>query len=128
VPFGVYVTWWGAIAALASQVLVGMAFAVWVYGYAARTKTEAGFGVLFRLGIFPLFLFSGAFFPISNLGPVGEWVARLTPLWHGVNLSRMFTLDNVTWWLAAVNVTVLAVLTVFGWFWAVSGLEKRLVA
>ena len=60
--------------------------------------------MLFRLGIFPLFLFCGAFFPISNLGTVGEWVARCTPLWHGVNLSRMFALDNVTWWVAAVNV------------------------
>ena len=84
--------------------------------------------MLFRLGIFPLFLFSGAFFPVSNLGSVGEFVARLTPLWHGVNLSRMFALDNVTWWVAAVNVAYLSVLTVAGWFWAVSGLEKRLVS
>ena len=45
-----------------------------------------GFGILFRLGIFPLFLFSGAFFPISSLGTVGEWVARRTPLWQGVDL------------------------------------------
>ena len=97
-------------------------------GYATRVRTESGFGVLFRLMIFPMFLFSGAFFPIDNLGAVGAWVARLTPLWHGVNLSRMFALDNVTWWLAAVNVTVLVVLTALGWFWAVSGLEKRLVS
>ena len=55
-------------------------------------------------GVFPLFLFSGAFFPISNLGAVGAWVARLTPLWHGVNLSRMFMLDNVDWSVAAINV------------------------
>ena len=68
--------------------------------------------MLFRLGVFPLFLFSGAFFPITNLGPVLEWVARLTPLWHGVNLSRMFCLDTVDWSLAAVNVAVLVVLTV----------------
>jgi lipooligosaccharide transport system permease protein len=126
-PFGVYATWWGPIAAFAGQLLVGMAFAVWVYGYAARTRTESGFGVLFRLGIFPMFLFSGAFFPISNLGTVGAWVARCTPLWHGVNLSRMFALDHVTWWLAGVNVAVLAALTVAGWFWAVRGLERRLV-
>ena len=105
-----------------------MTFAVWVYGYATRVRTESGFGVLFRLGIFPMFLFSGAFFPISNLGTVGAWVARLTPLWHGVNLSRMFALDHVTWWLAVVNVAVLAGLTIAGWFWAVRGLEKRLVA
>ena len=57
--------------------------------------------MLFRLGVFPLFLFSGAFFPIANLGAVGEWVAKLTPLWQGVNLSRMFCIDNVDWPLAA---------------------------
>jgi lipooligosaccharide transport system permease protein len=127
-PFGVYATWWGAVAAFGSQILVGLTFATWVYGFSARLTSEEGFGVLFRLGIFPLFLFSGAFFPISNLGPVGEWIARLTPLWHGVNLSRMFALDNVTWWVAAVNVAVLVVLTLVGWRWAVTGLEKRLVS
>ena len=74
----------------ASQVLVGMVFAVWVFGVSARLKSEDGFGMIFRLGVFPLFLFSGAFFPVSNLGAVGETVARLTPLWQGVNLSRMF--------------------------------------
>jgi lipooligosaccharide transport system permease protein len=126
-PFGVYATWWGAIAAFGSQVLVGLAFAVWVYGFSCRLRSEEGFGLLFRLGVFPLFLFSGAFFPVSNLGTVGSWIARLTPLWHGVNLSRMFALDNVTWWIAAVNVAVLVSLTAVGWVWAVTGLEKRLV-
>jgi len=127
-PFGVYGSWWGPFAAFGSQLLVGMAFAVWVYGVSARLRSEEGFGVLFRLGVFPLFLFSGAFFPISNLGEVGSWVARLTPLWHGVNLSRMFSLDEVTWWLAGVNVSVLVVLLLLGWHWAVTGLERRLVA
>ena len=88
---------------------------------------RTGFGVLFRLGIFPLFLFSGAFFPVSNLGEVGATVARLTPLWHGVNLSRMFCLDQVDWWVAAVNVAVLLAMTAFGWWWSVTGLTKRLV-
>jgi lipooligosaccharide transport system permease protein len=127
-PFGVYATWWGPIAAFASQVLVGMTFAVWVYGFSARLHSEEGYGVLFRLGVFPLFLFSGAFFPVSNLGDVGAWVARVTPLWHGVNLSRMFALDHVTWWVAAVNVAVLVVLGLVGWRWAVTGLERRLVS
>ena len=58
---------------------------------------------------------------------MGEWIAKLTPLWHGVNLSRMFCIDNVDWPLAAVNVAVLVALTVVGWFWSVSGLTKRLV-
>jgi lipooligosaccharide transport system permease protein len=127
-PFGVYGSWWGPVVAFACQLLVGMAFAVWVYGFSARLHSEEGYGILFRLGVFPLFLFSGAFFPISNLGPVGELIAVCTPLWQGVNLSRMFALDNVTWWVAALNVAYLSVLTFGGWFWAVSGLEKRLIS
>ncbi len=127
-PFGVYESWWGPLLAFAAQVLTGTAFATLVYGFSARLQSEEGFGVLFRLGVFPLFLFSGAFFPVTNLGDVGAWIARLTPLWHGVNLSRMFALDHVTWWVAGVNVAVLAVLCVGGWFWSVSGLTKRLVS
>jgi lipooligosaccharide transport system permease protein len=127
-PFGVYASWWGPFLAFLAQVLTGMAFALLVYGFTARLQSESAFGLLFRLGVFPLFLFSGAFFPVDNLGAVGSWVARLTPLWHGVNLSRMFALDNVTWWLAGVNVAVLLVLCVVGWSWSVTGLRKRLVS
>jgi len=127
-PFGVFETWWGPVLAFLSQVLVGMVFAALVYGWSARLRSEAGFGVLFRLGVFPLFLFSGAFFPIANLGDAGAWAARLTPLWHGVNLSRMFSVDVVDWSLALVNVLVLLALLVVGWFWSVSGLTKRLVS
>lgn len=125
-PFGVFETWWGAILAWLSQVLVGMTFATLVFGYSARLTSEEGFGLLFRLGVLPLTLFSGAFFPIANLGPVLEWVARLTPLWHGVSLSRMFCLDTIDWTLVAVHVVVLLGLSVLGWRWAVTGLDKRL--
>ena len=93
-PFGVFATWWGPILAWLSQVLVGFAFTTLVFAYSAWLKSEEGFGLLFRLGVIPLTLFSGAFFPISNLGPVLEWIARLTPLWHGVSLSRMFCVDH----------------------------------
>jgi len=127
-PFGVYESWWGPLLAFASQVLCGMTFATLIYAFATRTRSEEAFGVLFRLGVFPLFLFSGAFFPVSNLGDVGSTLARLTPLWQGVNLSRMFALDNVTWWVAGVNVAVLVVLMLLGWRWSVSGLTKRMTS
>lgn len=127
-PFGVFETWWGPFLAFAAQLLTGMAFAMLTYGYAARAKTEDVFGVLFRIAVVPLFLFSGAFFPITNLGDAGAWAARLTPLWHGVNLSRMFSLDTVDWSTAAINVVALAVLAAIGWRWSVTGLTKRLVS
>jgi lipooligosaccharide transport system permease protein len=130
-PFGVYQSWWGPPLAFVCQVLVGMAFAAITYAFTTRIKSEASFGLLFRLGVFPLFLFSGAFFPVDNLGPVGELVAKLTPLWHGVNLSRMFCITpspgGVDWTMAAVNVAYLVVLLVLGWHWAVSGLAKKLI-
>ena len=127
-PFGVFQSWWGPLVAFVTQVLVGMAFAALTYAYTTRIRSEQSFGLLFRLGVFPLFLFSGAFFPVDNLGQVGGFLARLTPLWHGVNLSRMFCLDVVDWSTAAINVTVLVVLLVAGWFWALAGLRKRLVS
>jgi lipooligosaccharide transport system permease protein len=127
-PFGVFESWWGPILAYLAQILVGMAFASLVYAITAGMKSEEGFGVIYRLGVFPLFLFSGAFFPISNLGDLGAWAARLTPLWHGVNLSRMFSLDQVDWSLAGVNALVLVALTVLGWWWSVARLTKRLVS
>jgi lipooligosaccharide transport system permease protein len=127
VPFGLFESWWGPILAYLSQILVGMSFATVVYGLSCRMQRETGFGVLFRLGVFPLFLFSGAFFPVSNLGDVGAVLARLTPLWHGVNLSRMFAIDNVDWGIAAINVAVLVAITAWGWRWSVSGITKRLI-
>ncbi len=126
-PFGVFETWWGPVLAFLSQVLVGMTFAALVYGWSARLRSEAGFGVLFRLGVFPLFLFSGAFFPISSLGWM-EQLAQATPLWHGVDLTRMLTLGEVDWSMAAVHVVYLVVLSLAGWFWAVRRLTARMVS
>ena len=126
-PFGVFASWWGALLAFGAQVLVGMAFAGLVYGVSVRLTSEEGFGVIFRLGVFPLFLFSGAFFPVTNLGDLGAWAARLTPLWHGVNLSRMLCLGTVDPSLAALHVAVLVVLCGVGWRWSVTGLAGRLV-
>jgi len=123
---GVYTSVAGALAAFAVQLLIGLAFAAPLYGFSAGLKSEEGFGVVYRLGIIPMSLFSGAFFPISNLGPVLEWVARFTPLWHGVDLTRMLVLGNVDAGLALVHLAVLAVLAVVGWWWAVRRLTERL--
>ncbi|NYG57340.1 lipooligosaccharide transport system permease protein [Nocardioides daedukensis] len=126
-PFGVFESWWGPILAFFVQVLVGMAFGTVIFGISARMTSEQGFGLIFRIGVVPLMLFSGAFFPISNLGVVLEWLARVTPLWHGVNLSRMLCLDTMDWSLAGIHLLVLVAVTAFGWWFAIRGLEKRMV-
>ena len=125
-PFGVFGSWWGPPLAWLATMLTGMAFATWTFAFSARVRSEAAFALIFRLGLIPLFLFSGAFFPISNLGPVLEWVARLTPLWHGVNLTRMLCLDTVDASTAAVHVLVLVVVLATGWYAALRVLARRL--
>ncbi len=125
-PFGVFATWWGPVLAWLATMLTGMAFATWTFAFSAHIKSEASFSLIFRLGLIPLFLFSGCFFPISNLGPVGELAARLTPLWHGVNLTRMLCLDTVDGPLALLNASLLVVVMVAGWFVAIRTLTRRL--
>jgi lipooligosaccharide transport system permease protein len=125
-PFGVFQSWWGPVLAWLATMLTGMAFATWTFAFSAHARSEASFGLIFRLGLIPLFLFSGSFFPIGNLGDFGAWVARCTPLWHGVNLTRMLCLDHVDVSTALVNVAVLVVVLVSGWFVAVRTLTRRL--
>jgi lipooligosaccharide transport system permease protein len=114
------------VAAFFVQILVGLSFAGIFFAYAATLKSEAGFAVIYRLLLMPLFLFSGAFFPIANLPAPLEWVARLTPLWHGVDLTRMLVLDRVDGQLALVHAAYLLALSAVGWWLAVWRLDKRL--
>jgi lipooligosaccharide transport system permease protein len=126
-PFGVFASVGGAVGAFVVSLLVGLAFATPVFGLSAGLKDESPFALVFRLGLMPLFLFSGAFFPISNLDGWLQALAKVTPLWHGVDLTRMLTVGDVDWSMAGIHVLYLSVLAVLGWFWAVRRLTRRMV-
>jgi lipooligosaccharide transport system permease protein len=81
--------------AIPVTVLVGLAFAAPMAAWAAHSENEMSFIAIFRFVILPMFLFSGTFFPISTLPTPLEVVAWLTPLWHGVTLSRDLTTGDV---------------------------------
>lgn len=125
--YGALHSWLGGVLAVGVSVLLGMAHAAPITGLAARMKSENGFSLIFRLGLLPMFLFSGAFFPIDRLPTAVAWVAYGTPIWHGVDLSRMLTLGQVAWWPAVGHVAYLAAWLVAGWVYAVSGFQRRLV-
>lgn len=127
-PFGVFSSVPGVIGAYFVQLLIGLAFAAPIYAFSAGLKDESAFALVFRLGMIPMFLFSGAFFPVSNLNRWMEALAKATPLWHGVDLTRMLTLGQVDWSMAAVHVTYLTVLAALGWRWAVRRLTHRMVS
>jgi lipooligosaccharide transport system permease protein len=117
----------GVLAAFVVQLFVGMAFATPLYGFSAGLKDQTAFALVYRVLIVPMFLFSGAFFPITNLPEVLQWVAMATPLWHGVDLTRMLTLGQVDGAAAAVHLAYLVTLVVVGWWWSVRRLTRRLV-
>jgi lipooligosaccharide transport system permease protein len=117
-----------AVLAIPVAVLVGLAFACPITAFAARQRNDSGFNVLFRFVITPLFLFSGTFFPVDRLPPVLRAVAFLTPLYHGVALTRALTLGRIEPLSAAVNVVVLAAFAVVGTALARRALDGRLVS
>jgi lipooligosaccharide transport system permease protein len=125
-PFGVFESWVGVLLAWPVTVLVGLSFAGVFHAFSTTVHSETGFSILYRLLVVPLFLFSGAFFPVSNLPTPLEWVARLTPLWHGVDLVRMLVLGDVRPAAAAVHLSYLVVLSLVGWVLAAWRLDKRL--
>lgn len=90
------------LAAVAPAILTGVALGAPIMAYTSWLEEDTGLSSLFRFGIIPLFLFSGTFFPISQLPDWLEPVAVITPLWHGVELSRAVALGvdtTLPWWL-----------------------------
>jgi len=98
--------------ALAPAVLTGIATTAMVSGFMASRRHDMALSGLFRFVIVPLFLFSGAFFPLSELPAVAEPIGRLNPVWHGVELTRALALDLPTllpWgWHVGVLLAVLS--------------------
>jgi lipooligosaccharide transport system permease protein len=125
-PFGVFESVPGVLVAFLAQLLIGLAFAAPLYALTAALRNESGFALVFRLGMIPMFLFSGAFFPVSNLDRWMEVLAKFTPLWHGVDLTRMLVLGRVDVSLALVHVAYLGVLALIGWALATRLLHRRL--
>ena len=84
-------------------VLTGLAFAVPTFALAARLENDNGFSILFRFVVTPLMLFSGTFFPIDQLPAWMQPLAWVTPLWHGVELSRDAATGTAPGWLGLAH-------------------------
>ncbi|MGH3447961.1 MAG: ABC transporter permease [Nocardioidaceae bacterium] len=124
--FGVLYSWWGGLLAVLVMVLLGLAHAAPIAGIAARMRSESGFALIFRLGLMPMFLFSGAFFPVTQLPDAITWLCYLTPIWHGVDLTRMLTLGTVSAWPALGHIAYLLAWLAAGWWYVITGFGRRL--
>jgi lipooligosaccharide transport system permease protein len=115
--------------AIPAAVLTGMAFACPIAAYSATQRTVEKFNAIFRFGITPLFLFSGTFYPVDQLPVPLQVVAWLTPLYHGVQLCRGFSLGTIgeNPGLALVNLLFLLVFIVVGTILTIRTVSARLV-
>ena len=104
----------GALLALPVAVLTGLAFATPIEAWAVTRTRDSSFAMIYRFGMIPMFLFSGTFFPVSQLPSWLQPVAYLTPLWHGVVLCRALSLGVATAGTAVGHIGYLAALAIAG--------------
>jgi lipooligosaccharide transport system permease protein len=105
---------WGVLAVPAA-VLCGSAFFAPLAAYSVTRDSEVSFPLIIRLGVMPLFLFSGTFFPVEQLPGWAQPVALASPLWHGVELARAATTGTVHAPAVAGHLVVLVTVLVLGW-------------
>jgi lipooligosaccharide transport system permease protein len=114
------------IFALPVAVLTGLAFAPALMAWAVTRTRDTSFSVLMRFLMIPLFLFSGTFFPVTQLPVWLRPVAYVSPLWHGVELCRALSLGTAGLASAAVHVGYLLVLAAAGFGAAQVTYRRRL--
>lgn len=120
-----------ALVALLPAVLGGLAFQATATAITARLEDETGLTTMFRFGILPMFLFSGTFFPVSQLPDFLEPVAIATPLFHAVELVRKVSLPDVGPQVVSsiplwVHLGYLGIMVCVAWWFAIHNLERRL--
>jgi lipooligosaccharide transport system permease protein len=123
--FGGVDSWWAPLAVPAT-VLTALAFAAPLAAFAATQDTDFRFPIIMRLGIVPLFLFSGTFFPVSQLPDWLQPFCWLSPLWHGVELCRGATTGSIDGRQAVANVAILVAIILAGSAWGVRTFARKL--
>lgn len=118
---------WTGVLALVAVLLVTAAYAAPMFALSANAQTDISFTMVFRLGVIPMFLFSGTFFPVTQLPHWLQPVAYVVPLFHGSSLARDATLGTMSWGPDLFHVAYLLLWIVVGGWLAVRSLRRRMV-
>jgi lipooligosaccharide transport system permease protein len=118
---------WGVLAIPASA-LCAAAFSAPLTAYSVGLESDLAFPVIMRIAVLPLFLFSGTFFPISQLPDWLRPFAAVSPLWHGVELARHATTGSLHLGADVVHVLVLTACLAAGLLWGRRAFARRLTA
>jgi lipooligosaccharide transport system permease protein len=80
-----------ALLALPAAVLVAGTFSALALCAASLVRSIHDFDLVMGLAVMPMFLFSGVFFPVTELPAWAEWLAAMSPLYHAAGLLRSLT-------------------------------------
>ena len=106
----------------------GLSVGFVIAAFTSRIEEDRGQpAMIMRFGVTPMFLFSGTFFPLTQLPVYLQWVGWISPLWHGTELGRVFSYGAAEpVWLTAVHVVYLLALCLFGWRMTQRAVTRRL--
>lgn len=85
-----------SLLALPAAVLTAACFSSMALCLTTFVRNRTGMDMAMGLLVMPMFLFSGIFFPVTQLPMPLQWLLQLVPLYHGVELLRALTTDAVT--------------------------------
>jgi lipooligosaccharide transport system permease protein len=124
--FGVLRSPWAPLA-LPVTLLLTLASAAPVLAFTTSIGSSRLFPILHRFVVVPATLFAGVFFPVDTMPAPARVLAYVSPLWHGVQLTRAVTLGQPTQWPPLVHVGYLELWAVVGYLLARRGYLRRLV-
>jgi lipooligosaccharide transport system permease protein len=127
---GAILSWW-AILAIPAAVAGAAALAAPLTAFTATQEDDHRFPIILRFLTLPMFLFSGTFFPLSQLPVLLRPVAWALPLYHSVELCRAATTGSLPpggWPILLAHVAVLAAYITVGYQWGTRTYSRRLAA
>ena len=114
--------------AIPIAIFSGAAYGAVMLAFAAYTKNEDKFfTIVGRFIVGPMFLFSGTFYPITNMPLAVQVFGWVSPLWHSIELGRYATYGHkISMTMVIVHFTYLLAMLILGLFFAFRQYSRRL--
>ena len=90
------VTSWTALLMIPGALLVALGFASLGMAVTSWMKTFQHMDWV-QIVLMPMFLFSATFFPLAVYPEPIQWVIRVFPLWHAVEMMRALAVGVLSW-------------------------------
>ena len=114
------------VGSVGAAALTALAVSGWIFTVSITARTDGVMSLIYRFGVIPVTLFSGVFFPASQLPIVIRPIAWLSPLWHGTELARSMTLGRLPPWPPAVHLVCLLAWALTGLYLAQRTINRKL--